>query len=91
MSNLKIIDKKIDELWHSGLNNNKNHIFFENIETAKNISKRYIHSIKKQLNIEFVNDTDCNNNTTFPKVRVLKDKKIIYKDKLLKKDILNFF
>ena len=51
MSNLKIIDKKIDELWHSGLNNNKNHIFFENIETAKNISKRYIHSIKKQLNI----------------------------------------
>ena len=91
MSNLKIIDKKIDELWHSGLNNNKNHIFFENIETAKNISKRYIHSIKKQLNIELVNDTDCNNNTTFPKVRVLKDKKIIYKDKLLKKDILNFF
>ena len=29
MSNLKIIDKKIDELWHSGLIDNKNHIFLK--------------------------------------------------------------
>jgi len=96
MSNLKIIDKKIDELWHSGLIDNKSHIFFKNLENVKNSLKYERNIISNEFRIHNKNKNKnniCINNTkqiVYPKIRIIKDKKIIYKQKLLKKDVLQF-
>jgi hypothetical protein len=93
MSNLKLIDKKIDEIWHSGLINNKNHMFFSNMDNVNNMLNNFRKMLKESYKIKddnnYEDENNCNN-IIYPKIREIKDKKIIYKNKLLKKDIINF-
>ena len=93
MSNLKIIDKKIDELWHSGLIDNKKHMFFNNMETVKHYINSFRNSWESELKINSKKESNnkCNlKDVVYPKVHVLKDKKIVYEKKLKKKEILHF-
>lgn len=96
MSNLKLIDKKIDEIWHSGLKNNKNHMFFSNMDNVNKIVNNFRKNLKESYKIKEdknnKNNEDKNdcNNIIYPKIRKIKEKKIVYKKKLLKKDIINF-
>ena len=93
MSNLKIIDKKIDELWHSGLIDNKKHMFFNNMETVKHYINSFRNSWESELKINSKKESNnkCNlKDVVYPKVHVLKDKKILNEKKLKKKEILHF-
>lgn len=96
--NLNLINNKINEMWLNKFINNKKHIFFKNIDDAKNISNNIVKNLTEVYGVKnnlTNNKLNCDlnselNKIIYPKIKIIKDKKQIYNKYLTNNDIKKF-